>query len=99
MDDFDCKPCMEYANKLLNHGDILPEELQSIAFSRHHMLNRCAKPIDSFIEWIDFAIENQVQLLQEFEHDISWNKGYLEALNDAKDRYLSAKLLHEDVDL
>lgn len=42
---------------------------------------------DSFVQWLDFAIENQYGLEKEHEglEFPQWNKGYLESLLDVKE--------------
>lgn len=89
----DCKECSEYVHNLLNRGDITKDDIDRIILDRH-ILKGCDKKTDMFMDWLEFAIENQKQLQCEFA-DIprpEWNKGYLEALNDAKKRYAAATI-------
>lgn len=84
----DCKECSEYVHNLLNRGDITKDDIDRIILDRH-ILRGCDKKIDSFLDWINFAIQNQKELKQEHEYETlpEWNKGYLEALNAAKTQY------------
>lgn len=84
----DCKECSDYVNGLFNRGEITKDEIDKVILDRH-ALKGCAKKIDPFKNWLDFAIENQRELHQEhigIEFP-EWNKGYLEALLDARQRY------------
>lgn len=89
----DCKECSDYVNNLLNRGDITKDEIDKVILDRH-ILKGCDKKTDPFKEWLEFAIENQNGL--QLEHSTTefpqWNKGYLEALLDAKKRYQAATL-------
>jgi len=79
----DCKECSEYVNNLLNRGDITKEDIDRIILDRH-ILKGCDKKTDPFKDWLEFAIENQVELAEEYTEVPEWNKGYLEALMDVK---------------
>lgn len=89
----DCKECSDYVNNLFNRGDITKEEIDKVILDRH-ILKGCDKKSDVFLDWLEFAITNQKQL--QYENFAiprpEWNKGYLEALLDAKERYTAATL-------
>lgn len=89
----DCKECSDYVNNLFNRGDITKEEIEKVILDRH-ILKGCDKKTDVFLDWLEFAITNQKQLQCEYS-STTWNKGYLEALNDAKERYVASTLTNE----
>lgn len=45
------------------------------------------KRLKRIIDWLEFSLENQNQLLMEMEYFPfpQWNSGYLECLNDLKE--------------
>lgn len=90
----DCKECSDYVNNIFNRGEITKDEIDKVILDRH-ILKGCDNKTDPFLEWLEFAIENQKQLQSENStfRIPEWNKGYLEALNDAKERYLAATLI------
>lgn len=93
----DCKECSEYVHNLLNRGDIIKEDIDRIILDRH-ILKKCDKKTDPFLEWINFAIKEQEQLKLENCKPYQfpeWNKGYLEALLDAKRKYNAGTLSYE----
>lgn len=84
----DCKECLGYVNGLFNRGEITKDEIEKVTIDRH-LLKKCTKKNDYFMEWLNVAIENQHQLKKESMY-ISfpeWNQGYFEALLNAKERY------------
>jgi uncharacterized protein YeaO (DUF488 family) len=93
----ECKECETYVNGLFNRGEITKDEIEKVMLDRH-ILKGCAKKADPFKDWLDFAIENQEELKKENTMPYQfpeWNKGYLEALNDARERYNAATLTNE----
>ena len=93
----DCKECSEYVNGLFNRGEITKDEIEKVTLDRH-ILKGCTKKVDPFADWLEFAIENQKELQLENTEPYQfpeWNKGYLEALLDAKERYTAATLTNE----
>lgn len=92
----DCKECSEYVHSLLSRGDITKDDIDRIILDRH-MLKGCDKKTDHFLEWINFAIQNQHDMKNE-HHNLpfpEWNKGYLEALLDARIKYNAGILSYE----
>lgn len=92
----DCKECCDYVDGLFTRGEITKEEIDKVTLDRH-ILKGCAKKIDPFKDWLDFAIENQLELQKEDIHTEfpQWNKGYLEALLDAKERYNTGTAIND----
>lgn len=90
----DCKECSDYVNNIFNRGEITKDEIDKVIIDRH-ALKGCDKKTDPFINWLDFSIENQVELAKENKAVPEWNKGYLEALDNAKYMYLNATLTNE----
>ncbi len=93
----DCKECSEYVNGLFNRGEITKDEIEKVTLDRH-ILKSCAKKVDPFADWLEFAILNQKELQLENTEPYQfpkWNKGYLEALLDAKEQYTAATLTSE----
>ncbi len=92
----DCKECSEYVNGLFERGEITKDEIEKVTMDRH-ILKGCTKKVDPFADWLEFAIVNQKELQLENAHipRPEWNKGYLEALLDAKERYTAATLTNE----
>lgn len=90
----ECKECNDFANLIFSRGEITEEEIPNLVLNRH-VLKGCDKKINPFKNWLDFAIENQLEIAQEHTQVPEWNKGYLEALNDAKERYQAATLTNE----
>lgn len=93
----ECKECETYVNGLFNRGEITKDEIEKVMLDRH-ILKGCTKKIDAFKDWLEFAIENQKELKKENTEPYQyseWNKGYLEALLDAKSRYVAATLTDE----
>lgn len=92
----DCKECSEYVNGLFNRGEINKDEIEKVMLDRH-ILKGCAKKVDPFLDWLEFAIVNQKELQLEHAHSPipEWNKGYLEALLDAKGRYNPATVTND----
>jgi len=94
MDSLNCAECVNYSKRLLERNEI--HECEQLAIiDKRHSLGICASHIDPFVKWLEFAIINQEQLLREhqFDSEMQWNKGYLEALLDVKERYNNAKEL------
>lgn len=92
----ECKECSDYVNGLFNRGEITKDEIDKVTLDRH-ILKGCDKVVDPFLDWINFAIENQRELFQEHigREFPQWNKGYLEALLDVKNRYNAGTLTKE----
>lgn len=93
----DCKECSDYVNGLFNRGEITKDEIDKVMLDRH-ILKGCTKKQDPFLDWLNFAIENQLELQKENTMPYQfpeWNKGYLEALLDARQRYNAATLTNE----
>ena len=89
----DCKECSEYVHNLLNRGDITKDDIDRIILDRH-ILKGCDKKTDPFKDWVEFAMQNQVELALENKVVPEWNKGYLEALKDAKEKYLCVAIIN-----
>lgn len=84
----DCKDCSDFVNKLLERGEIKKDEVDQVIFDRHKLMG-CDNNACPFLEWLEFAIENQNQLDKETQFATSeWNTGYKEALADCRERYL-----------
>ncbi len=88
----DCKECSDYVNNIFSRGEITKDEIDKVILDRH-LLKGCDKKVNPFTEWLEFAIENQKQLqLENSSIDMpQWNKGYLEALMDAKYQFAILK--------
>ena len=94
----DCNKCSKYVNELFNRGEITKDEIEKVTLDRH-ILKGCAKKVDPFADWLEFAILNQNELQLENTEPYQfpkWNKGYLEALLDAKEQYTAATLTSEE---
>ncbi len=62
-----------------------------------HALKGRTKKVPPIQRLVDFAIENQRELREEHrgKEFPEWNKGYLEALLDARQRYRAATFINE----
>lgn len=87
----DCKECNDYVELLLQRGEITKDDMERVAIDRH-ILKGCDKKTSPYLEWLDFAIMNQQQIDKESTPFPAppWNKGYMEALLDCRERYLAS---------
>lgn len=85
----ECKECNDYVDTLFQRGDITKDEIEKVTIDRH-VLRGCAQKANRFLEWLEFSIKNQQHIDAEATPFPCppWNKGYMEALLDCKERYL-----------
>ncbi|HHT9109570.1 MAG TPA: hypothetical protein ACFYDZ_00255 [Candidatus Brocadiaceae bacterium] len=86
----ECKECRDYADIIFERGEITADEIPKLVYDRH-ALKACDKKDSPFLYWLEFAILNQREI--DKEHNPfplpHWNKGYLEALLDCRERYIA----------
>ncbi len=82
----DCQECKDYATLILSRGEITEDEVPNLILNRH-ILKGCDKKTHAFKDWLEEAIENHKKLLNKAPSFSEREKGYLEALIDAKMRY------------